>query len=280
MSIIIVLILAAAVVWYLLKYFDKAPDLKVNEAREAAQRTAKQLGDSSSGLIEKLRGRFDHSAEQEEFKRWITGLVDNAPGVGDGATTFRTWIEGLEVADLRNFRSKLAAFCETLDIEADWLHDGQLDERPELRRTLEETVGLYALAYARGAGQRDDIARTRAFQRWMAAPDRFDNRAFGTKLYTALVNHGMVTPPPELLLAPERERRAFAQQAIRESAARDPQGFGVLLAEVVQPQAKAEAAPEAEVLEDPQVIAAEAEPTLDADAQPASTGGRRNRQNV
>lgn len=259
----------AAVVWYASSRSDTPPQQRVSQARDAATRTAQQIGSTSNEWIGKLRGRFDRTADYDAFRSWIASLVDSVPGVGEGAATFRAWVDKLAPADLTAFRKELASFCKTLDIEDGWLHNNQPGQRPDLRKALEETVGLYALAYARGAGQGVDIARAHVFQRWMAAPDRGANRAFGAKLYAAVVASGMATPPPEMLLAPERQRRAFADQTIREAAARDPQAFDALLAEVLNPTPKP--APAAETPAEPVVITAETVPST------ASVSSRRQR---
>lgn len=240
MSLIILVAIVVGVVWFVRS--RRTQDQPFSSAKAAAQQNMQKAGASSSKLLARVRGRFDRSADHEAFKSWIISVVETVPEVGNGSDTFRAWLEGLAVADLRTFRNELAAFCHTLEIETDWLHSTTLSDRPELRRSLEETVGLFALAYANGASQQATIARTRTFQRWMAAPNRINNRGFGNKLYAALVTEGLIAPPAELLLAPERERRAFANQAIRETAAREPEAFDAVLASVLAPAAPAPAA--------------------------------------
>ncbi|MEI6776528.1 MAG: hypothetical protein WCK70_06475 [Chloroflexales bacterium] len=239
MELLLGIVLIAGIAWYALSRSHTPPQLNMGNARDAARRTTQQVETTSRELLGKLRGRFDRTADHESFKSWVLTLVDAVPGDGTLAAAFRAWIGELALADLKTFRKQLASFCETLDIENEWLHKDHLGQRPEMRRALEETVGLYALAYARGAGQEGDIARTRIFQRWVVAPDRMTNRDFGTKLYTALVTKGLATPPPEMLLAPEKQRRDFANQAIREAAAHDPQAFDAVLAEMLNPTPKA-----------------------------------------
>ncbi len=254
MTIVLGIILIAAVGWVVINRADKAPQLNVSEARAAAGRTTQQIGSTLNELLGKLRGRFDRSTDYQTFKSWMVSLVDAVPGADEGAVGFHTWLDALATPDLKAFRSQLASFCQNLDIEEAWLHTTPLGQRADLRRALDETVGFYALAYARGAGQHSDIARAHAFQHWLAAPDRLGNRTFGAKLYATIVAQGMATPPPEMLLAPERQRRAFANQAIRELAARDPQAFDAVLAKVLSPAPKAQ--PVAETPPDQVVIPA------------------------
>lgn len=79
----------------------------------------------------------------------------------------------------------------------------------------------------------------------------------------------MIAPPADMLIAAERTRRAYANQAIRDASARDPQAFDAVLDTVRNRSAPAQETPAAP--EEP------ATPPADAAATAPGATSRRSR---
>ncbi len=166
--------------------------------------------------------------DRETFKAEVCRVVDGMVGVD--IATLRIWLDELPSGELQRFRTKLADFCATLGIEWSWLEQGTLaTDRPDLQRSLVESVTLFILSYARGTAQHEALVRRQRFQRWLQKPNQRDNQILGGRLFAALVEQGKLTPPPDIQLASARRRRVFAIQAVREAALLDPTGFDTIL---------------------------------------------------
>jgi hypothetical protein len=129
---------------------------------------------------------------------------------------------------------ELSAFCKGRGFELAWLVDPEV--AGELKRAVEETVGLYCLAAWKGR----DVQPFVAYRAWQSDPGKRENQAFAQRLYSRLVAAGLATARPDLVWAPEQERQAYVAKAMESAAAQDPRSFASLLRDAADASAAVE----------------------------------------
>jgi hypothetical protein len=145
----------------------------------------------------------------------------------EDAAEFSDWVANLSPADRSDLTQTLVEQCHALGFELAWLTDERIPR--DLRRSLEDTVALCSLATWNARHTRP----LAAYLAWDQAPERPENRAFAGALYTRLVQAGLITPPADMLLAPEKQRRAAVARAITDTASEHPTPFLAELQAVV-----------------------------------------------
>jgi hypothetical protein len=231
MMLIITLLLVALVsVWiFRREWLSKASrDKVVTEVTRNAQETYAR----SRGWLGKFRLPFQRDKDLAlQFKQWV-GQAELAKrtavykGLPEDAAGFTAWLQSLSDEDLARFVQELSAFCAALRFELAWLVDPKAEG--ELKQAAEETVGLYCLATWKARA----IQPFAAYRAWRSDPGKRENQLFAQKLYSKLVEAGLATSPPDLLLAPQKERQAHVTQAIQKAAAEDHAVFIGLLKDV------------------------------------------------
>ncbi|MBI4785608.1 MAG: hypothetical protein HY782_00975 [Chloroflexi bacterium] len=176
-----------------------------------------------------LAGRFKEWLSQAELERRTT-VYKSLPA---DAAEFTAWLQGLGDKDLGDFTQELGGFCQSQGFDLAWLVDAQVPG--EIKRLVEETVGLYCLAAWKSHG----LSPYATYRAWRSDPGNDKHLAFAQRLYSRLVAAGLVTPPPDLLYAPEQERQAYVAKAMEAAAAQDLRTFVSLLKDAAA-EAKAE----------------------------------------
>jgi hypothetical protein len=93
---------------------------------------------------------------------------------------------------------------------------------------------------------------------WEKDPYKGNHQEITQKLFTWMVDEGLVKPSHELLLAPEKERRKFVEDTLRNYIERDRKGFSMSFKKILadmspagaEGAAKVPATAAAEVLEE------------------------------
>ena len=226
----LILVAAAAAAGY---YYGRDPD-KINKGVTGATDTAK-------GWIETAKGwlRIGKSEkEMAQFQTWIAGLS----GVDKD---FVAWLQGLSPEDAKTFVQAVSDFGSTLSVERGWMLDGQMDNDPELEKSVRDAMARYCMAYWKTAQAQDDVQAFAVFQDWQAAPRKRKHRELTQKLFTRLVEDGVVSVPSEIYVASAKKRKNYVVQAIRDFAEKDRPAFNVILKQVL-----ASPAPEPEPVEE------------------------------
>ena len=249
---ILLTVLIVAILWFVLKpkWAPKPPDTAVWTGKASAaskQATAKasaaskqataKAGQMYQGLRGRLKFRNDTRDLAKQFKQWVAEaapaqraeLYSTLPASAEG---FATGLAALSDKDLQLFVRKLARFCASLNFDLAWLNDPQISREPELKKAVEDAVLLYSLTVWRANTVQQDVKGFFAYRAWLANPNRY--RAFGQKLYSVLVQRGVVTIPSDLYLAPEKERLAQAATTIRKLYDEDHDTFHAALRQVVE----------------------------------------------
>jgi hypothetical protein len=189
------------------------------------------------GWIDKIRARKPEKALPQQFREWATGaslgerkqLYNSLP---EAAQAFTAWLDGLSAEETEAFSRRVSSFCSGLNLELAWLVDLQLDDEPELKQAVEEAVVLYCLARWKATQVQGDVKAFVTFQAWQDDPSRREHRELTQKLFSRLVEKGLIAAPPaEFFLASEEERQAHVVQAIRQVAEEDRQAVNTILKE-------------------------------------------------
>jgi len=252
MIIVAVLVIVAAVLWlwkpaWLSKASrEKAASRVTQTTSKVTQSTKETVARTTSKVTETTKDTVARTGERlgkvrlpfrrrkdlaTQFKEWVgqaelakrTAVYKALPADAAG---FTAWLQGLPDEDLGGFVKELAAFCKGLGFELAWLVDPKVEGA--MKQAVEEAVGLYCLAAWKGRDVRPFVA----YRAWQSAPGKKENQAFAQRLYSRLVEAGLATSTPDLMLAAEKERQAYVAEAIEAAAAQEPKAFVGLLRDV------------------------------------------------
>jgi hypothetical protein len=230
------ILVVALVLWFVFKpgWAPKPPDTAgwAGKASEASKQATAKAGEMYKGLRGRWKFRKDTRELAGQFKQWVAGsglasrrqLYDGLP---ESAAEFATWLGGLSAEELDRFTQGVARFCGSLNFDLAWLTNTQLAREPELKLTVEDATLLYSLAAWRAGRVQKKVRNFLAYQSWLAKPERYKD--FGNQLYRALLDAKLMTVPPELYLAPEKERLGQAVAAIQKVADENPAAFTAVL---------------------------------------------------
>ncbi|MEW5983027.1 MAG: hypothetical protein AB1806_11755 [Acidobacteriota bacterium] len=236
MFLLIGLLVVLVVLWFALKpkWAPKPPDTTewTGKASQASKKASAKAGEMYRGLRGRLKFRRDTRELAKQFKQWVVGsaLGDRKQmydGLPSSAAGFATWLHDLSPTELEDFTRGVARFCGQLNFDIAWLTNTQLAREPELKQTVEDATLLYSLAAWRAGRVQRQVRNFLAYQDWLTKPER--HKDFGQQLYRALLDAKLMSVPPELYLASEKERLAQAVAAIRKVADDDPAAFRAVL---------------------------------------------------
>ncbi len=174
----------------------------------------------------------------QRFKEWlIDTLTQKEPSAGSLSgpdRAFTTWLADLSVEEVESFSRQVANFCSGSNFELAWLVDSQLDNNPELKHIVEGAVVYFCRMQWQALLLQDDIKVLSTFWAWQTNPAKKEQQELGQQLFVKLLEKGLLSvPPPELFLAPEKERQSHMAQAIREFAVQDRQTLNATLKEII-----------------------------------------------
>jgi hypothetical protein len=208
----------------------------IGTAKETVEKAGEHLGSGRFPLRRRpeLAGQFKEWLSQAELDR-RTAIYKTLPA---DAADFTTWLQGLGDKDLGDFAQELAEFCHGQGFDLAWLADAQVPV--DMKRVVEEAVGLYCLAAWKSRG----LSPYAAYRAWQSDPGNEKHLGFAQRLYSRLVVEGLATARSDLLYAPEKERYAFIVQSMQAVATQDPKTFAILLRDAATVAPEPETNPE------------------------------------
>jgi hypothetical protein len=173
----------------------------------------------------------------KQFQQWVadaalpkrTELSNRLPAQMED---FAAWLSGLSAQELEQFTAQVARYCDSINFDVAWLTDATVAREPELKQAVEESILLHSLGAWRAGNVQSRAQVALTYQAWLTHPER--HQKFGQELHKILIERGLVTVPPELYLAPEKERLAQAATAIRHVAAENPDAFRLVLRQLAR----------------------------------------------
>ncbi|MDE3090330.1 MAG: hypothetical protein KGJ80_13190 [Chloroflexota bacterium] len=193
----------------------------IETAKETVEKAGERLAPERLAVRRRpeLAGQFKEWLSQAELARW-TAVYKTLPA---DAAEFTAWLQWLGDKDLGDFAQELAGFCQGQGFDLAWLADAQVPA--EMKRVVEETVGLYCLAAWKSHG----LLPYATYRAWQSDPGNEKHLGFAQRLYSRLIAEGLATARSDLLYAPEKERHAFVVQSMQTVATQDPKTFAILL---------------------------------------------------
>lgn len=208
----------------------------IASAKETVEKTGERLAPERLAARRRpeLAGQFKDWLSRAELERWTT-LYKTLPA---DAAEFTAWLQGLSDKDLGDFVQGLAEFCHGQGFNLAWLADAQVPG--DMKRTVEEAVGLYCLAAWKSHG----LSPYATYRAWQADPGNEKHLGFAQRLYSRLIAEGLATARSDMLYAPDKERHAFIVQSMQTVATQDPKTFAILLRDAATGEPEAEPNPE------------------------------------
>ena len=238
-----VLIAALIVVAALWLYFKPGWAPKPDQVQAQVEKNFHVAADRANKMYDGVTGKLKLGRDRKElankFRKWVsekslsrqTQMYDNLPTQADG---FTNWLGGLSDKEMGAFSEKVARFAATLGFDLEWLVNDKVNDYPQLKQAIEEAVSLYSIAAWRANNVQQEVRAFLAFKAWLADPSK--NRALGQKLYSALVQQGLVMTSPDLYLGTEKERMGEAVRAIKLAAETKPEALNAVLRDVMNSQ--------------------------------------------
>ncbi len=230
-------------------YFKPAwapqPTQVQGELAKSVRLVGDRAGTMYAGLGGWLKLRRDKSQLVTQFQTWAaTDTLNQAAANAELAGTaaeLKTWLATLSDKELKMFCDKVAHFTAALGFDLAWLWDDQLRGQAELKRALEEAVALYCITVWRAQRVQDEVRAFVAWDRWQAHPNK--HRALGQKMYTALVQNGMIMMDVEMYTASDKARWAQMNRSIKEVARANPEAVSAIVRGMVFAHPQPPAAP-------------------------------------
>ena len=181
-----------------------------------------------------FRGR-DYAQLAQLFKEWAPSREKDklvAKELNEETGAFLAWLADSSEADQKEFVRGLYSFFASLKLDLKWMLDPEMAQYMEsgLKETMGKILHIYCLAYWKSKQIQSDVEVLVKLQNWMDKPDSKENAEFNRQVYTKLVNEDLIPSPPiELFLATEEDRRDYSVEAIKAFIKDDTQRFYELL---------------------------------------------------
>jgi hypothetical protein len=191
----------------------------------SAQRTRNTLG----SRLPFLRGSTN---KRREFKAAVQdAVVARGAALGAERTAslqeFSAWLNALSDKELKELSQQVNDACRRAEVNPDWLFEGRA--HGEMERSLQDTLLLSSLAMWR-ARSLEPFARLEAYRQ---NPHARGNREFGQQVFARLVETQNIALPASLVLAPEKERSEFADEAIEKASQENQDAVIAIVREVI-----------------------------------------------
>ncbi|GEM_PF-3896414 len=187
---------------------------------------------TSRGLLSRLK--IGRAADVSEFRQWASGgAFENRAATfnsGGAAAEFKSWVESLSVDEIKALDALVNDFCADQHFSFGWLGDAELEQGdPDLKQALEEAVMLFSLACWKANRVQKDVEALAVYENWLEDPYKGKNLTISQALFARMVDERKVKASPELLLAPEKERREFVVNTVKDFASRERKAFNAML---------------------------------------------------
>jgi len=180
------------------------------------------MDDQVTGISNKL-GWKKNKDLPEQFKAWVTDSKEADAGL-------KTWLANLSEDGLKALTEQLTEFCGSLNLELDWLVNKGIEKDPDLREVVSEVVLSYCTACWKATESQDELQIFKTYISLIENPTSKSNIALSKEVFTALVKEGLAeTAPPELFLAPDKERQTHMVETIQKVADDNRKTFNKIL---------------------------------------------------
>lgn len=174
---------------------------------------------------------------REQFRLALNNAVAARGAALNVPNDFSSWLNNLDNKQVDELIHQVEDACGNGKVELEWLLENRA--QGDMLRALQDTVVLAAVTQYH-ARELEPFARLEAYRK---NPDARGNQKFGQQVFAKLVSTHNVTIPPNLMLADEKERRAYAHDTIEQSAQNDQDDLINIVRETTQGQVRVTAGP-------------------------------------
>ncbi len=217
-----------------------------NYQAEQAAKTAEHNARGLSGLAEsvarwttQLRAMIQPTPPTDnrratQFREWVRNDLSKEKDV-------QSWLLALPEPGIALLTKHIAAFCQEMNFDLNWLIAPQGTVAPELKTTMQGVIVDYCRACQKAIPAQKAAKLFTTYQQLLQNATGKEEQALGRTLYANLVTQGLApTPAPaELLNATEKERQQQAFAVIQQVAAKDWAQFATVLQATMTPNGDA-----------------------------------------
>jgi len=223
-----------------LTVMDDAARRSVNEAAKITANLTQTSRDFANRL-----GLGRGIADAEDYRHWMAGEEATGRAASLGLTAaweeLKRWSAGLSAEDLKSVSQEAAYFCTSQNFDFTWLGSAELGKSDaSLKNNMIDALILFSLAKFKTWQLRGNVDAVEVYETWLQDPAKGKNLTLSQKVFAKMVDDRKVQASPELLLAPEKERREFVIQTVKDYSEANPKSFYLMLksvlAEMAAPQ--------------------------------------------
>jgi hypothetical protein len=187
---------------------------------------------------QRLVARRDRAGLAHAFRAWVVKarfgdrkqFFQDLP---DEAREFSEWLANLPSEQLEVFTQRIAATLAEWNIDLAWVVGQELVKVPALERVIERSVLLHCVAYWLASRVQEDIRTFATFRVWQRDPFSERQKMLNQKLYSRLVEKGLLTAPtPDVLMGSEARRHDYLVHALQQVSQADAVAFSSTLQEI------------------------------------------------
>jgi hypothetical protein len=223
-------------------------DAAKRSVSEAAKITA-SLTQTSRDFANRLGlGRGIPNAE--DYRQWLAGEEATGRaaslGLSAGWEELKRWSAGLSAEDLKAVSQEAAYFCTSQNFDFTWLGSAELGKSDAaLKNNMIDALALFSLAKFKTWQLRGNVDAVEVYETWLQDPAKGKNLTLSQKVFAKMVDERKVQASPELLLAPEKDRREFVIKTVKDYSEANPKSFYLMLKSVLAEMAAPQPAPAA-----------------------------------
>jgi hypothetical protein len=149
-------------------------------------------------------------------------------GAANEIQNFVAWLNTLTERELKSFSAELDSVARRVNLDLNWAVAGYVGG--QVRNDLLQVLLLHALAI----WHTQELQPLVRLENYRADPDTRANRAFAQRVFSRLPEVDTGAIPPDMMLAPERERSRYVYLAIDRAWKSNPDGLLRIVAQVLR----------------------------------------------
>ncbi len=221
---------------------------------DAAKRSVSEAARLTAGLTQTSRefanrlGLGRGIPNPEDYRGWLAGEEAGARAAALGLSApwdeLKRWAAGLSAEDLKAVAQEAAYFCTSQNFDFSWLSSEELGKSDAaLKNNMTDALALFSVAKFKTWQLRGNIDAVEVYETWLQDPAKGKNLTLSQKIFAKMVDERKVQASPELLLAPEKERREFVVKTVKDYSESSPKSFYLMLKGVLAEMAAPSSVP-------------------------------------
>ncbi|MEZ4734823.1 MAG: hypothetical protein R3E79_47630 [Caldilineaceae bacterium] len=229
-------VLATFLERYWREYQTKRATTKTQADNEPEAKPAgvNRFTESVAGWTTQLRSMLQPGKQDAElvkqFRTWIERDLTKEQSL-------QSWLLALPEAGFALLTEHIAAFCQEMNFDLQWLVTQQVEVAPDLKAAMQAVIVEYCQACQKAVPVQTQARLFAQYQRLLENPTGRQEQVLGRSLYVNLTTQGLAPTPAaaELINATDSERHRQTLEAIQQAAAKDWTQFAQILHTTIAP---------------------------------------------